>query len=61
MLVGNQCHLIVISHIEAETRWPPVGQMTFANAISSMKMFQVSINIPLFLRVQLTISDHWLR
>ena len=50
-------------HIEAETRWPPWLQTTFSNAFSWMKIviFQIKFHWSLFLRVQLTICQHWFR
>ena len=40
-----------------------ISQATFSNALSSMKMlkFRLEFHWSLFLRVQLTISQHWFR
>ena len=50
-------------HIKTETKWPPIFQTRFSNAFSWMKIYEFWLRFHriLFLRVQLTISQHWFR
>ena len=50
-------------HIEAETKWPTFRRRHFQNAFSWMKIdqFWLIFHWSLFLRVELTIFQHWFR
>ena len=45
------------------TKWPPFSQKIFSDAFSWMKsfVFLLKFHLSLFLRVQLTITQHWFR
>ena len=65
---GTSCWLAIVPHINSSFprqnghHWP-FWQRTFSNVFSWMKKFDFRLNFhwSLFLRVQLTIAQHWFR
>ena len=59
----NTCYVCWLKHISPWTKWPPFWQTTFWNAFSWMKsfVFWIEFHWSVFLRVQLTITQHWFR
>ena len=63
VIIGNDLAIAVILTHWGRDEMDNILQMTFSNVFSSMKMFEfwVRCHWNLFLRVQLTIFQHWFR
>ena len=63
LIIRHKPFLTRWKHVEVETKWPPFSRRHFLEHFSWVKMneFRLKSHWSLFLRDQLTMSQHWFR